>query len=551
MHVALYARVSTTRQAENELSIPDQLRQMREWAKANGHLVVQEYVEPGASATDDKRPEFQKMISNALTKPPSFEGIIIHSLSRFFRDGIEFGMYERRLAKNKVKVISITQPTSDDTNGEMMRRIICLFDEHQSKEISKHVSRSMKENARQGYFNGSRAPFGYQAVATDKAGSRGRQKKKLEIDQAEAEVVRLIYRLYLEGVSGRLMGLKEIAKYLSEQGYLMRGNPWTIQKAHRLLSETLYMGDYYFNVRDSKAKKQRPPEEWVKTDIPAIVDAATFERVRVVRESRAPQSGTAIPKVMSSPVLLAGIIKCGVCGHRMTLSTGKSGTYRYYKCTSRRGQGNHACSSKNLPMEKFDGIVLNQVANTIFQPERLQTLMTELRERIQSGKNSRQEVISELERQLKKMEERQSRLLDAIESGIVELDEMTHRRSQQNKTAREALLIKIADARRTPLPAEIEYLKPSQVDLFGKALRSKLLAKSSVLAKGYINLLVDEIHVKDDTATIKGSFAALAYAMHQMKMGNSNQVPTFIPNWCARRESNPRPLASETNTLSS
>ncbi len=184
-------------------------------------------------------------------------------------------------------------------------------------------------------------------------------------------------------------------------------------------------------------------------------------------------------------------------------------------------------------MEKFDGIVLNQVANTIFQPERLQTLMTELRERIQSGKNSRQEVISELERQLKKMEERQSRLLDAIESGIVELDEMTHRRSQQNKTAREALLIKIADARRTPLPAEIEYLKPSQVDLFGKVLRSKLLAKSSALAKGYINLLVDEIHVKDDTATIKGSFAALAHAMQQMKMGNSNQVPTFIPDWCS------------------
>ena len=57
----------------------------------------------------------------------------------------------RKLAKNKVKVISITQPTSDDAGGEMMRRIICMFDEHQSKEISKHVSRSMKENARQGY----------------------------------------------------------------------------------------------------------------------------------------------------------------------------------------------------------------------------------------------------------------------------------------------------------------------------------------------------------------------------------------------------------------
>ena len=538
MQVALYARVSTTRQAENDLSIPDQLRQMREWAKANGHLVVQEFVEPGASATDDKRPVFQQMINDALMKPPAFETIIIHSLSRFFRDGIEFGVYERKLAKNKVKVISITQPTSDDAAGEMMRRIICMFDEHQSKEISKHVSRAMKENARQGYFNGSRAPFGYCASSMEVAASRGRQKKKLVIENAEADVVRLAYRLYLDGLNGRSMGLKEIAKYLSEHGYLMRGKPWSIQKVHTLLSDTLYMGDYYFNVRDSKANKQRPPEEWVKTDIPAIVDAVIFERVRMVRESRAPGNGTAIPKAMSSPVLLAGIIKCGVCGHRMTLSTGKSGAYRYYKCTSRRGQGNHACTSKNLPMEKLDGIVLNQVANTVLQPERLQTLMTELREHIQSGKNSRQEVISDLERQLKNTEERQNRLLDAIESGIVDLDEVTHRRSQQNKTAREALLIQIAEARRTTLPAAIEYLKPSQVDLFGKALRSKLLAKDSALAKGYIRILLDEVLVEDDTATIKGSYAALANAMHQMKMGTNNLVPTLIPNWCARRDSN-------------
>ena len=222
----------------------------------------------------------------------------------------------------------------------------------------------------------------------------------------------------------------------------------------------------------------------------------------------------------------------------MTLSTGKSGAYRYYKCSSRSGQGNHACTSKNLPMEKLDGIVLNQIANTVLQPERLQSLMTELRMKIQSGKNSRQEVISELERQLKNTEDRQNRLLDAIESGTVELDEITHRRSQQNKTAREVLLIKMAETRSTPMPAEIEYLKPSQVDLFGKALRSKLLAKDSSLAKSYIRILLDEVLVEDDTAMIKGSYAGLANAMHQMKIGTNNLVPTLIQNWCARRDSN-------------
>lgn len=177
MHVALYARVSTTRQAENDLSIPDQLRQLNEWAKANGHLAVQEYVEPGASATDDKRPVFQRMIADAMMKPPAFEAIIIHSLSRFFRDVIEFGVYERKLKKLGVVVISITQQTTDDSTGEMMRRIMSTFDEYQSKEISKHTSRAMKENARQGFFNGACPPFGYQAIHTDIPGSRGRTRK--------------------------------------------------------------------------------------------------------------------------------------------------------------------------------------------------------------------------------------------------------------------------------------------------------------------------------------------------------------------------------------
>ena len=536
MHVALYARVSTTRQAENDLSIPDQLRQLHEWAKANGHLVVQEYVEPGASATDDKRPVFQKMIGDAMMKPPAFEAIIIHSLSRFFRDGIEFGVYERKLVKNKVKVVSITQPTSDDAGGEMMRRIINLFDEHQSKEISKHVSRCMKENARQGFFNGSAPPFGYQAIVTDVAGSRGRQKKKLAINEAEAGIVRMAYDLYLHGNEGREMGCKEVAKHLTGKGLFMRGKPWRMQKVQILLSDTLYMGEYFTNIRDSKANTNRPPEEWVKCIVPAIIDAANFEQVRAKRESRAP--GNTPPRTVNSPTLLTGLLKCGVCGHGMTLVTGKGGKYRYYKCTSRHSQGNHACASGNLPMEKLDDLVLAQLAQKVFAKERLQELMAELRKRLKSSKDSLQERIDEINRQIKQVEKKQENLANAIENGC-EVDEALLRRMQQNKAAREALFIELASVRRdTAMPA-VEYLKASQVDSFGKILRDKLLVKDSPFAKSYLKALVDEIVVRDKTATITGSYTALAETMQQIKMGSLNkQVPSFNPDWCARRDSN-------------
>lgn len=104
--------------------------------------------------------------------------------------------------------------------------------------------------------------------------------------------------------------------------------------------------------------------------------------------------------------------------------------------------------------------------------------------------------------------------------------------------AREALFIELAGVRRdTSLPS-VEYLKASQVNVFGKVLREKLLANGSPLAKSYLNILVDEIVVQDKTATIRGSYAALAETLEQIKTGNLKQVPTFIPDWCAGRDSN-------------
>jgi len=537
MHVALYARVSTVRQADNDLSIPDQLRQLNEWCKTNGHLVVHEYVEPGASATDDKRPVFQQLINDAMQKPPAFEAIIIHSLSRFFRDGIQFGVYERKLIKNKVQIISITQPTSDDAGGEMMRRIINLFDEHQSKENSKHTSRAMKENARQGYFNGSKPPFGYIAATTETVGSHGRRKKKLEINEAEAGIVRMIYDLYLNGLGGKSFGVKEIAKYLTEKGLLMRGKSWRMQKVHIVLSDPLYMGDYYFNVIDSRTRQKRPPTEWVKTNIPVIIDAAVFERVRAKRQLRTPDQTP--PRITTSPTLLTGLLKCGECGGSMTLVTGKSGRYKYYKCTTRQNKGNHACASSNHPMEATDQQVLNKLADKVFTPERVHSMMTSLRKRIKTSKDTQQQRVNELNRQLKAVEERQHRLLDAIETGVIELDETTQRRAQQLKSAREALLIEQAGVRREhSLP--VDQLKASQVEAFTKTLKAKLLAKDSAIAKSYLNLLVDEIVVKDNTATMKGSYGALAHAVtiDDKKVGHLKQVPTSISVWCARRDSN-------------
>src|SRR5690606_7441680 len=65
----------------------------------------------------------------------------------------ELEFYVRKLAKNGVKLVSITQEMGDDPMHVMMRQIMALFDEYQSKENAKHVMRALKENARQGFWN--------------------------------------------------------------------------------------------------------------------------------------------------------------------------------------------------------------------------------------------------------------------------------------------------------------------------------------------------------------------------------------------------------------
>lgn len=142
--VALYLRVSTGRQAESDLSIPDQRRQIESYCLARGWQVAAEFVEPGNTATDDRRPSFQAMIDAAMMKPPAFTIVVVHSFSRFFRDQLQFEFYVRKLAKNGVKLVSITQDLGDDPMSVMMRQIMTLFDEYQSKENGKHTLRAMR-----------------------------------------------------------------------------------------------------------------------------------------------------------------------------------------------------------------------------------------------------------------------------------------------------------------------------------------------------------------------------------------------------------------------
>lgn len=298
---ALYLRVSTGRQAEADLSIPDQRRQLLAFCAARGWDVAIEFVEPGASGADDRRPELQRMLDMATTPGAPFDVVVVHSFSRFARDHFALEYHVRRLRKAGVRLVSITQELGDDPMSVMVRQVFALFDEYQSKENAKHTLRAMQENARQGFWNGSKAPYGYAVVAAEQRGAK--IKKRLVIDPVEAEVVRLMFRLFLEGdgASGP-MGVKAVTSWLNERGYRTRtGARWGIGPLHAILTRTTYKGEHCFNRFVWKTRAAKPDADRIAIPVDPIIESSTFDRVQSALKSRNPKA--APPRTVSGPIL--------------------------------------------------------------------------------------------------------------------------------------------------------------------------------------------------------------------------------------------------------
>ena len=540
MRVVLYGRVSTDRQAQEGVSLSGQIEQMKRWAEQNGHVIVDVYEEPGLSATDDRQPVFQQMIADCLAPEKPIDAIVVFSQSRFFRDAYGFSSYERRLARNNVRIMSITQPTAEDESGQFVRQIIASFDEYQSRENGKNVRRSMCENARLGFFNGSRAPFGYAAIETDVRGRNGR-KRKLELKQDEAEIVRLIFRLAIDGTEGQSFGIKRIAEYLNKNGFRRRGREWKGQLVWDVLNSRTYLGEYVFNRADARGKRRRPESEWIVCAVPAIVDQVTFDVAAALRHERAPHNYES--KGIVSPTLLGGIAKCATCGAGLVLMSGKGGNYNYYRCARRQFKGKDLCTQPNIPKEDLDAAVLKALCEQVLTVERVSSLLDELRANIASIQAPDRDREKMLQRQVALTTEQLNVWYSEIESGRIEL----HQTLKDRLAAGQQRLDHMANelqtlSRRRNLP--LKRFGEPQILSFAEGIRSELENPASKFAKSYLKAIVNEIRVGPLEITAKGRLADLAAATANWRPGTPLGVPSLISNWRGWQDSNPRPLGS-------
>lgn len=530
---AIYSRVSTARQAERDLSLPDQINQCRAYCEQRGWQVVEVYSEPGASALDDDRPVFQEMILKATQIERPFDFIVCHSLSRFSRDTLHSEFYTRRLRKAGVELVSITQSTGQDAGGEFIRKILNVFDEHQSRETAKHVKRSMLENARQGFWNGSVPPFGY---ATEIRERRGTKDKKVLIPRDdEASVMRLIFSLAI-GAEGRPMGVKAIATFLNERGITRRGRRFSTGGVHDLLTSSTYCGRHQFNRFDSRNGRPRPPSQWIEVSVPAIVDEQTFNSVQALLQSRNPKRKP--PRVVNGPTLLAGVARCGHCGSALIQNTGKSGLYRYYCCSRRLKEGATSCQGLRIRMDRLDEIVIDQLSSRILQPGRLGTLLQTYLKTANSRSAENKERLSRLRQSHKDAEAAITRLLSLVEQGVMEAEDASLKeRLVSLKVRRDELAAEVADLQKRLASGE-PTITPEKITQLAILLKDKLRNGPPDLKQAYTRLVVNEVCVDDKEIRISGSKPALARVASQGLENTAPGVLSFVQEWRARKDSN-------------
>lgn len=531
---ALYMRVSTGRQAESDLSIPDQRRQAMAFCKARGWNVVAEFVDAGLSGTDDKRPELQRLLEVATGGGTPFDAVVVHSFSRFARDHFALEYHVRKLRKHDVRLVSITQDLGDDPMSVMVRQVFALFDEYQSKENAKHVLRAMKENARQGFWNGAAAPYGYAIVAAEQRGSK--TKKKLAIDPVEAEVVRKIFKLIREGdgASGP-MGVKAVATWLNDHGYrTRRGARWGIGPLHKLITSATYKGEHRFNTKVWKTREAKPETEHVVVPVDPIIDGVTFDAVQAQLKSRNPRSTP--PRVVTGPILLTGIATCASCGGGMTLRTGKSGRYRYYACASCAQKGKSACKGRSIPMDKLDTIVTDRLADQLLTPRHVEKLLVGLLERQTARDEDHAQRLRALKDKLNDAGERLKRLYQAIESGIADPSDSTLKeRIAAVKTERD--IAQVAHDRAVAELRPDARITEDKIASAVEVMRANVLDGTIPFRRSYLRAMIDNVEVDDTEIRIHGRRSVL----ERLVMGEGVApagVPSFVRKWRARKDSN-------------
>ena len=512
MRVALYARVSTQRQAQAQ-TVEQQLERLKKYADEQGWTIPIENVfrDDGYSGASLKRPGLDRLRDRAADR--TLDRVLLTAPDRLARNYVHQVLLLEELEKNGCPVQFLDRPMSQDPHDQLLLQIRGAVAEYERTLITERMRRGRQRKLQAGLLlPWTRAPYGYRVDPEhprDPAGVR--------IEESEAAIVREMFAWYAEEAHS----LCSLARLLEELGIRTSTGlaRWNLASIRDLLTNPVYTGLVYGNRWRRRGSLERrsatapskyssfsrvavPPAEWILVaQIPALVSAEQFQQVqaRLVTNRRFAQRNN-----KAHPYLLRNLVSCGVCGLSCLAKTTMQG-YRYYFCTGKMkalfSHREQKCFSRLIPSERLDQLVWDDLSVLLTEPEQV----TQALERAHSGTWLPQELQARqesLRRGQASLAQQLDRLTEAYLAGVVLLEEYRRRRSDLERRCQ------ILEEQQKQLTAQVDRREElaglsRSIEDFCQRIRQGLEQASFEQKRKLVELLIDRVIVTDGEVEIR------------------------------------------------
>ncbi len=351
--VAAYARVSSGKDAMLH-SLSAQVSYYSNYIQKHpGWEYVGVYADEALTGTKEDRAEFQRLLADC--RNGKVEMIVTKSISRFARNTLTLLEAVRELKSIGIDVYFEKENLhSISGDGELMLSILASFAQEESRSVSENCKWRIRRRFQAGEPANWRFLFGYRCV-----------KRNMVIEPAEAEIVRSVFRDYIDGI-----GVTAIARRLKAQGVsTMFGGKWTARSVKVMLRNEKYVGNALLQKRYVKdhiskkltSNKGQLPKYFAAGTHEPIVEESIFQAAQALLDNSMKKSSPMKPTTERYP--FSHKIHCMNCGksYKRQACHGRV----YWNCATFLEKGKAACQAKQIP----EKILLSVTAKALGLPQ--------------------------------------------------------------------------------------------------------------------------------------------------------------------------------------
>jgi site-specific DNA recombinase len=514
MRAAISARVSTDKQGHDQ-TVDSQLDALRRWATAHGHELKNDHVysDEGSSGARLDRPARDRLRDAA--REGEFDVLGVSSPDRLARRYAYQILLLEEFRKAACDVAFIERPISDDPHDQLLLQIQGAIAEDERAVLAERFRRGKLQKARAGRWGAGRAPYGYRYVP-----KRDGVPGHLEVDEAEAAVVRMLYR----GLIDERMTVRRILQRLAAGPWRPRNGKrlWSHSGVHRIRSDPLSTGTAYAHrhvfvvPRKPRStgpraglptcRKPRPREGWVPIPVPAIIDEITHQHAS---DRLARNAVLSFRNDTRNDYLLRCLLTCRTCGLAMCgITTSGAGGRRQYRDYTCHGKDTVArdracrCPQARTQVEELDTAVWDHVKRLLNDPATLAAQFEERARQAEALDADAQAAGQKWEAQLRRLDREEQRLLDAYQAEAIDLDELKQRREPIRGRR---LMITAQRDQEQRLRCERQTAKEVRADLTAFCERVRARLDEATLAEGQqiLRWLIDRVIVGEDSLEIR------------------------------------------------